>query len=167
MVSQWWSSVNLNNWNTLEDHWKTTGRPLEDHWKHTGMSPVAFQCTLGSKFQAHWIAIGLPLEDHWLRVRVTDAQIYWFISFICTHTLRCWFIWFTYWNEYFFAWRKPYCVWIIDKHFIRHDTAIVLFLFAAKSWKVWHSITSWPPLTTCKKKRNAFCRMIMTRGSII
>ena len=51
-------------------HWKTTGKPLEDHWKHTGISPMALQCTLGSKFQAHWIATGLPLEDHWLRVRV-------------------------------------------------------------------------------------------------
>ena len=71
VVSQWRSSVNLHNWNTLEDHWKATGRPLEDHWKHTGISPVAFQCTLGSKFQAHWIATGLPLEDHWLRVRVS------------------------------------------------------------------------------------------------
>ena len=60
-------------------HWKTTGKPLEDHWKTTGstlatniFSPVAFQCTVGSKFQAHWIATGLPLEDHWLRVR--DAK---------------------------------------------------------------------------------------------
>ena len=69
VVSKWRSSVNLHNWNTLEGHWKATGRPLEDHWKHTGISPVAFQCTLGSKFQAHWIATGLPLEDHWLRVR--------------------------------------------------------------------------------------------------
>ena len=33
---------------------------------------MAFQCTLGSKFQAHWIATGLPLEDHWLRVRGTS-----------------------------------------------------------------------------------------------
>ena len=69
VVSQWRSSVNLHNWNILEDHWKATGTPLEHHWKHTGISPVAFQCTLGSEFQAHWIATGLPLEDHWLRVR--------------------------------------------------------------------------------------------------
>ena len=69
VVFQWRSSVNLHNWNTLEDHWKAIGKPLEDHWKHTGISPMAFQCTLGSKFQAHWIATGLPLEDHWLRVR--------------------------------------------------------------------------------------------------
>ena len=79
VVSQWRSSVNLHNWNTLEDHWKATGRPLEDHWKHTGISPVAFQCTLGSKFKAHWIATGLPLEDHWLRVRemthLSDCKI--------------------------------------------------------------------------------------------
>ena len=79
VVSQWQSSVHLHNWNTLEDHWKSTGRPLEDHWKHTGISPVAFQCTLGSKFQAHWIATGLPLEDHWLRVRGTN---------LCTFILR-------------------------------------------------------------------------------
>ena len=26
----------LHNWNTLEHHWKATGRPLEAHWKHTG-----------------------------------------------------------------------------------------------------------------------------------
>ena len=63
-------------------HWKTNGKPLDDHWKRTGNTlatknyfPVAFPCTLGSKFQAHWIATGLPLEDHWLRVRA--------ISFIC------------------------------------------------------------------------------------
>ena len=59
-------------------HWKTTGEPLEDHWKHTGISPVAFQCTLGSKFQAHWIATGLPLEDHWLRVREGFIAGIWF-----------------------------------------------------------------------------------------
>ena len=76
VVSQWRSSVNLHNWNTLEDHWKATGKPLEDHWKHTGISPVAFQCTLGSKFQAHWIATGLPLEDNWLMVRdVKEVKI--------------------------------------------------------------------------------------------
>ena len=63
VVFQWRSSVNLHNWNTLEDHWKATGKPLEDHCKHTGISPVAFQCTLGSKFQAHWIATGRPLAQ--------------------------------------------------------------------------------------------------------
>ena len=58
-ITQWCPSCNpmlvgLHNWNTPEDHWKATGRPLEAHWKHTGykknVSPVAFQCTLGSKF---------------------------------------------------------------------------------------------------------------------
>ena len=34
--TQWCPSVNLHNWNRLEDHWKATGRSLEDHWKHTG-----------------------------------------------------------------------------------------------------------------------------------
>ena len=74
VVSQWRSSFNLHNWNTMEHHWKATGKPLEDHWKRTEpptiLSPVAFQCSLGSEFQAHWIATGLPLDYHWLRVRV-------------------------------------------------------------------------------------------------
>ena len=39
-VSQWWSSVNLHNWNTLEDHWKATGRPLEAHWYFSSGIPV-------------------------------------------------------------------------------------------------------------------------------
>ena len=40
-------------------HWKATGRPLATKI----LSPVAFQCTLGSKFQAHWIATGRPLAQ--------------------------------------------------------------------------------------------------------
>ena len=63
VVSQWWSSVNLHNWNTLEHHWKTTGSTLETYWLQTILSPVAFQCTLGSKFEAHWIATELPLAQ--------------------------------------------------------------------------------------------------------
>ena len=47
------------HWKTTGTHWKATGRPLEAHW----LSPVAFQCTLGSKFQAHWIATGRPLSQ--------------------------------------------------------------------------------------------------------
>ena len=80
VVSQWRSSVNLHNWNTLEDHWKATGRPLEAHWKHwlpIILSPVEFQCTLGSRFQAHWIATRLPLEDHWLRVKGGSDWLIW------------------------------------------------------------------------------------------
>ena len=69
VVSQWRPSVNLHSWNTLEDHWKGIARPLETHWLPTILSPVAFQCTLGSKLQAHWIASGMPLDCHWLRVR--------------------------------------------------------------------------------------------------
>ena len=56
-------------------HWKTTGIPLETHWLPTILYPVAFQCTMGSKFQAHWIATGLPLNYYWLRVR--DSLTYW------------------------------------------------------------------------------------------
>ena len=63
VVYQWQSSVNLHNWNTLEDHWNNIGRPLEAHWLPTILSPVAFQCTLGSKFQAHWIATELALTQ--------------------------------------------------------------------------------------------------------
>ena len=44
-------------------HWKTNGSTLETHWLPTFLSPVAFQCTLGSKFQAHWIATGRPLAQ--------------------------------------------------------------------------------------------------------
>ena len=98
MVFQWQSSVNLHNWNTLHDHschkyvyWDVTGTPLVGaspsgnpmliciigthwnitgrHWLPTDLSPMAFQCTLGSKLRAHWIASGLPLNYHWLRVR--------------------------------------------------------------------------------------------------
>ena len=59
-------------------HWNTTGRPLETHWLQTILSPVAFQCTLGSKFRAHWIATGLPLDHHWLRVREdTTVDLKW------------------------------------------------------------------------------------------
>ena len=76
VVFQWRSSVNLHNWNTLEDHWKATERPLEAHWLPTILSSVALQCTLESKFQAHWIATGLPPEDHWLRVRVRSCKAY-------------------------------------------------------------------------------------------
>ena len=75
-------------------HWKTTGKPLEDYWKTTGstlatkiISPVAFQCTLGSKCRAHWTATGLPLEDHWLRVRESVSHT---SKSILVHTMaRC------------------------------------------------------------------------------
>ena len=50
-------------------HWNTTGNTLEMHWLPTVLPAVAFQCTLGSKYQAHWIATGLPMNYHWLRVR--------------------------------------------------------------------------------------------------
>ena len=60
---QWCSSGDPVLICIIGTHWKTTGKPLEDHWKTTGISPVAFQCTLGSKFQAHWIATGRPLAQ--------------------------------------------------------------------------------------------------------
>ena len=78
--TQWCSSGDPVLICIIRTHWKTSGKPLEDHWKHTGISPVAFQCTLGSKFQAHWIATGLPLEDLWLRVRVSWLFVNWDIE---------------------------------------------------------------------------------------
>ena len=46
--TQWWTSVNLHNWNTLGDHWnhKHTGMPLVPHWLILAPScvPVAIQC---------------------------------------------------------------------------------------------------------------------------
>ena len=74
VVSQQQSSGNLHNWNTLEDHWKTTECTLETHWLPTIDSPVTFQCTLGSKFQAQWIVTGLPLNYHWLGVGVNPPK---------------------------------------------------------------------------------------------
>ena len=66
--TQWCSSCDPVLICIIGTHWKTTGKPPEDHWKTIGstlatnkLSPVVFQCTLGSKFQTHWIATGLPL----------------------------------------------------------------------------------------------------------
>ena len=53
---------NLHTWNTLEDHWKHTGGTLETHWRPTILSPVAFQCTLGTNFQAYWIDTSFATE---------------------------------------------------------------------------------------------------------
>ena len=61
--TQWCSSGNPVLICIIGTYWKTTGRPLETHWLPTFLSPVAFQCTLGSKFQAHWIATGRPLAQ--------------------------------------------------------------------------------------------------------
>ena len=76
--TQWCSSGNPVLIFIIGTHGKTTGKPLEDHWEAhwlpTIISPVAFQCTLASKFQAHLIATGLPLEHHWLRVRAVKQS---------------------------------------------------------------------------------------------
>ena len=58
VVSQWQSSVNLHIWNTMRDNWMANGSTLETHWLPIILTPMAFQCTLGSKCQAHWIATG-------------------------------------------------------------------------------------------------------------
>ena len=76
-VSQWQSSDNWHNWNTLKSHWNATGSTLETHWLPTMLPPVAFQCTLGCKFQTHWIATGLPLNYHWLRVGLHSELYDW------------------------------------------------------------------------------------------
>ena len=60
---QWWSSVNLHNWNTLEDHWihKYTGMPLEPHWLMLTPSGVPVLICI---VETHWNTTGRPLEDH-------------------------------------------------------------------------------------------------------
>ena len=61
MVFQWRSSVNLHNWNTLEDHWSHT---------HT-----LSQCTLagpvytGMSLECHWLT-QCTLEYHWATQRI-------------------------------------------------------------------------------------------------
>ena len=55
--------------------------------QYIGISPVAFQCTLGSKVQAHWIATGLPPEDHWFRVRVECFEFVPFKQLTSTYRL--------------------------------------------------------------------------------
>ena len=65
VVSQWRSSVNLHNWNTLEDHWKATGRPLEDHWKHTGYQHFFLQWHSSVHWGLSSRHTGLPLDCHW------------------------------------------------------------------------------------------------------
>ena len=55
--TQWCSSGDPVLICIIGTHWKTTGSTLAT----SNFSPVAFRCTLGSKFQAHWIATGRPL----------------------------------------------------------------------------------------------------------
>ena len=82
VVSQWQSSVDLHNWNTLEDHWshKYTGMPLEPHWLMLAPSgePVAIQWKHTGYQQSlhlwhssvHWGLnprhTGLPLNYYWI-----------------------------------------------------------------------------------------------------
>ena len=65
VVSQWRSSVNLHNWNTLEHHWKATGTPLEDHWKHTGYQQLFFPWHSSIHWGLSSRHTGLPLDCHW------------------------------------------------------------------------------------------------------
>ena len=71
VVFQWRSSVNLHNWNTLEDHWshRYTGMPLEPHWLMLAPSgvPVGSSVNLHNwnTLEDHWKATGRPLEAHW------------------------------------------------------------------------------------------------------
>ena len=83
--TQWCSSGDPVLICIIGTHWKTTRKPLEDHWKHTGISPVLFQCTLGSKFQAHWIATGRPLAQG----KGLLLLLLWFVLFSKSLLLRC------------------------------------------------------------------------------
>ena len=76
-ITQWCPSGNpvlICIIRTLQDHWEATGIPLEAPWLPTILTPVAFHCTLGSKFQAHWFATGFKRNYHWLKVK--NEQIY-------------------------------------------------------------------------------------------
>ena len=67
MVSQWRSSVNLHNWNTLEDNWKATGRQLEDYWEHTGYQQFFLQWH-------YWGLSAGTLDCHWIATARTLVQ---------------------------------------------------------------------------------------------
>ena len=69
VVSQWRFSVNLHNWNTLEDPWKATGRLLEAHWKHTRNQQLFLQWHSSVHWGLSFRHTGLPLDYHWFRVR--------------------------------------------------------------------------------------------------
>ena len=63
--TQWCSSVNLHNWNTLQDHWKSIGRPLEDYWEHTGYQQFFIQWHSSVQWGLSSRHTGLPLDCHW------------------------------------------------------------------------------------------------------
>ena len=64
VVFQWQSSVDLHNWNTLEDHWshKYTGMPLEPHWL---MLAPSVNLHNRNTLNHHWKTTRRPLEAHW------------------------------------------------------------------------------------------------------
>ena len=95
--SQWRSSGNLHNWNTLEHHCKVTGTPLEAHWKRTGYQQFFFQsyssehwglsstltlrqCTLagpvysGMLLGCHWLS-QCTLGYHWATQRILQGTL--------------------------------------------------------------------------------------------
>ena len=63
VVSQWQSSVNLHDLNTLEDHWNITGRPVEAHWKHTGYPKFFLQWHRSVHWGPSSRHTGLPLNS--------------------------------------------------------------------------------------------------------
>ena len=93
VVFQWQSSVNLHNWNTLEDHWKHTGNTLatnnsfsQVHWgaTWTTLADASTQwypngnpmliCIIGT----HWKHTGSTLDTHWLTTIISP------VAFQCT-----------------------------------------------------------------------------------
>ena len=70
VVSQWQSSVNLHNWNTLDHHWKTTWRPLEAHWNTLATNKSFSSCIavytgvyVPGTLDCHWVVTELPLAQ--------------------------------------------------------------------------------------------------------
>ena len=79
--TQWCPSGNKVVISIIGTHWNTTGGSLETLQLPKNYSPVASQCTLGSKFQAHWISTGLPLNNHWLKVGDSNLTFMSFLTF--------------------------------------------------------------------------------------
>ena len=79
--TQWYPSDNPVLICLIGTHWITTGSTLETHWLPTIISPAAFKCTLGSKFQAHWITTGSGYGcAHFNQWQVAMKHIHMFIQ---------------------------------------------------------------------------------------
>ena len=68
VVSQWWSSVNLHNWNTLEHHWKHTGNTPATNNSFTSGILVYTGVYVPGTLDCHWITTGSGYGDTFMYV---------------------------------------------------------------------------------------------------